>query len=168
MDVNGYDDSSMEQSKGFWNLQPLSGGVYFSAIRDAPGAYFNGDITYNRFLLNKGNAFDISTGIFKAPITGIYEFKFSGQQAGGRGGNLSGGTSLYIYVMRNGNLEFDIIDTSSKSDSIDHNIAFTFQLYVSTNDEIKLTVADDDWLWTGTGPDGRYRTYFSGELLFTE
>uniref|UniRef100_A0A674N3L4 Complement C1q tumor necrosis factor-related protein 4-like n=1 Tax=Takifugu rubripes TaxID=31033 RepID=A0A674N3L4_TAKRU len=56
-------------------------GVLFTAVLQTGGNVgpFQGDTTliFNRAITNVGEAYDISTGLFKAPDTGYYCFSFS-------------------------------------------------------------------------------------------
>uniref|UniRef100_A0A674M9D1 C1q domain-containing protein n=1 Tax=Takifugu rubripes TaxID=31033 RepID=A0A674M9D1_TAKRU len=64
-----------------WCLFPT--GVLFTAVLQTGGNVgpFQGDTTliFNRAITNVGEAYDISTGLFKAPVTGYYCFSFSYQ-----------------------------------------------------------------------------------------
>ncbi|TWW63528.1 complement C1q tumor necrosis factor-related protein 3-like [Takifugu flavidus] len=55
--------------------------VLFTAVLQTGGNVgpFQGDTTliFNRAITNVGEAYDISTGLFKAPVTGYYCFSFS-------------------------------------------------------------------------------------------
>jgi hypothetical protein len=56
--------------------------VYFEARRDAGGT--GGDpIRWNVVVLNKGGGYNPSTGLFTAPISGVYNISFSTHSAGG-------------------------------------------------------------------------------------
>lgn len=47
---------------------------------------------YRKEYVNQGNAFDTRTGIFKAPVSGVYQFFFSTQNGG------NGATDLWLVV----------------------------------------------------------------------
>lgn len=49
-------------------------------------------IIYRKVYVNQGRAFDSRTGIFRAPVSGVYQFFFSTQTAGG------GSTDLWLVV----------------------------------------------------------------------
>ena len=49
-------------------------------------------VTFERFLINIGNTFDLKTGTFTSPVDGLFEFGFSGSAWYG---------SLYIQVWHN-------------------------------------------------------------------
>jgi len=56
--------------------------VYFEARRDAGGT--GGDpIRWNVVVLNKGGGYNPSTGLFTAPISGVYNISFSTHSSGG-------------------------------------------------------------------------------------
>lgn len=52
--------------------------VAFHAYRLSPYNKVNTTVPYEKVFLNSGNALDIQTGEFKAPVKGIYSFYFSG------------------------------------------------------------------------------------------
>ena len=56
--------------------------VYFEARRNAGGS--GGDpIRWNVVVLNKGGGYNPSTGLFTAPISGVYNISFSTHSSGG-------------------------------------------------------------------------------------
>ena len=66
--------------------------VYFEARRDAGGT--GGDpIRWNVVVLNKGGGYNPSTGLFTAPISGVYNISFSAHSSGG---------SMDVRLTRNG------------------------------------------------------------------
>lgn len=50
--------------------------IFFSAYRTRPFMNDRSIITYNVLSVNEGGAMNASTGIFKAPLNGFYEFNF--------------------------------------------------------------------------------------------
>ena len=160
MEVDGYDDPAIEQRLGYWELSSYSQGeVYFSARKTDIGD-FTGKITFNEILINKGNGFTGTTGVFRAPTSGFYSFTISGRQ---NSHNNEG--ALYIDVLRNGSHEFYIVDTASNSEHGYYNaLSFTFQLYLSKNDYINLEVNPNDIMYASSS----YPMYFSGYLIYAE
>ena len=53
-------------------------GVYFNAGRTFPFSLIGHTINYDFVRLNIGNGLDASTGVFTAPVGGIYAFHFNG------------------------------------------------------------------------------------------
>ena len=53
--------------------------IYFSAYADE-GGEVTGKLRFPKMVTNLGGAFDGPTGIFTAPVKGVYTFSFSGQQ----------------------------------------------------------------------------------------
>ena len=73
----------MESLIGYINHSPISvqpQEYIFSAI--AKSGTISSYVTFEEFLVNNGNAFDLSTGIFTAPVSGAFEFAFSGNTEG--------------------------------------------------------------------------------------
>jgi len=85
--------------------------VYFEARRDAGGT--GGDpIRWNVVVLNKGGGYNPSTGLFTAPISGVYNISFSAHSQGGamnvrltrNGSEVDGGWSYVNAVSYNTSL----------------------------------------------------------------
>lgn len=53
--------------------------VGFTACHTLNATYhFNATVIYNKVISNMGNAYDAQTGVFEAPISGLYSFSFTG------------------------------------------------------------------------------------------
>jgi hypothetical protein len=57
--------------------------VYFEAHRDAANNTGGDPIRWNVVVLNKGGGYNPSTGLFTAPISGVYNISFSAHSSGG-------------------------------------------------------------------------------------
>ena len=66
------------KDKGFNLFQDIANPVLFSALKTSgvhhAGSYIN---SFTKFLSNHGNVFDLATGIFRAPRSGVFEFSAS-------------------------------------------------------------------------------------------
>ena len=133
MEKHGYDDNSIESLLGYISVSPEPSQIMFGAFA-APnpsqqitaGSY----ITFDQFWINNGNDFDLSTGSFKTPLNGSYEFSFSG--------NAYNTGYCYIQVLKNG---MEVNQFQSKS-SYYANMASTWILALDSGDEIRLKVRD--------------------------
>ena len=69
--------------------------IYFAAY-NTNGASAGNTVIWNELWISKGGGYDKSTGIFTAPLAGIYKFYYTLRQSGGAA------TSLYARVQLNG------------------------------------------------------------------
>ena len=154
-------DTNTESSKG--RIQALEDDkwnkIYFSAYNDGAGEV-TGLLKFPKIVVNLGNAFDGANGVFTAPVKGVYTFSFSGQQ----GTRVEGGdTEVEVYVKRNGEAEFAIMDDENSSgySQRNQNINSIFTLELDENDEITLAVDGSDYMFTDT----LRRLIFTGHLI---
>lgn len=153
--TDGYEDVTMESSIGYLDPRTLPGGVLFSAFLKFDTAAVNlgpGAITFNETTTNVGNSFDISTGIFKTPVDGTYQFTFS---------SITGSVSpsfAYVYVQKNGLNHLLIMEKNANG--IWNKFGQTWVMNLLTGDQIGLYVFD------GTIYIHYARqTIFTGELI---
>merc|ERR1712062_872149 len=78
-------------------LMILETKVIFNAVKHS-GGNFGGDITYDRLDVSIGGGFDIRSGVFVVPISGVYRLSFSAQSGSGKY------ESTYVRVMKNGSM----------------------------------------------------------------
>jgi hypothetical protein len=100
---DGYNGLEIETSLGYLDPRSLPGGVLFSAqifLTSQLGA--NQPIVFDTTILNIGDAFDQTTGMFTSPTTAVYQFMFAA--------NSYSGTDPYIDVHVNGEVVFQIMD----------------------------------------------------------
>ena len=76
--------------------------IYFSAYDDQ-GGDVTGQLKFPKVVTNLGSAFDASSGVFTAPVKGVYTFSFSGQQSSRTEG---GEYAIDVYVKKNGVTRF--------------------------------------------------------------
>jgi len=80
--------------------------------------------------LNEGNAFELASGTFTAPVSGIYHFQFSGVKKGIA-------TSLNIYLQLNGNHVGMAIASPGKTGSFD-TASLSASLRLKSGDKVRL------------------------------
>ena len=124
--------------------------VIFSAFNDNDADY-NGQITYNHLIVNKGDGMDISKGIFTSPVKGIYSFAFMATT----GADTS---DTNIFVRKNGELEIQIVDCS---DSSYKNLSGSWLLVLNQGDQVDLYVSGGHL--GGPGNNYKWYTIFSGQ-----
>ncbi|XP_010866218.4 complement C1q tumor necrosis factor-related protein 6-like [Esox lucius] len=129
--------------------------VIFSAAIGGSGAIgpFNQDTTliYRRIFTNIGSAYNPSTGVFVAPVQGVYHFTFFYHA----GGNLRN----EILLFKNEEQIAAAADHASEADTADNGgNAVSLQLVVGDRVYIRLTASTHVWDSIGV-------TTFSGFLL---
>uniref|UniRef100_A0A3B5R0E8 Cerebellin-1-like n=1 Tax=Xiphophorus maculatus TaxID=8083 RepID=A0A3B5R0E8_XIPMA len=114
---------------------------------------FNTDTTiiYRRLIINVGNAYNQHTGIFAAPVPGIYYFTFFYHAAGTQVVNLS--------LMKNNEIVVTTYDHKTSHDGADNggNAAF---LQLQQGDHVYVRMYANSHIWQTD-----YITTFSGVLL---
>ncbi|XP_043831209.1 complement C1q tumor necrosis factor-related protein 3 isoform X1 [Dromiciops gliroides] len=112
----------------------------------------NSGIIFSSVETNIGNFFDVMTGRFGAPVTGVYFFTFSMMKH-------EDVEEVYVYLMHNGNTVFSMYSYESKGKSD-----------TSSNTAVlKLAKGDEVWLRMGNGAlhgDHQRFSTFAGFLLF--
>ena len=113
---------------------------------------------FDNVVINNGNGYDSSSGVFRAPSNGIYSFQFSGQQS-----DSTGGVEFALHVQKNGAGLFYIEGTASNSAHYGYhnNVNYQWEVDMQEGDEINLRLVGDDTLYATSG----YRLYFSGQLI---
>ncbi|KAG2465673.1 complement C1q tumor necrosis factor-related protein 3-like isoform X2 [Polypterus senegalus] len=112
----------------------------------------NSGIIFSSVETNIGNVYDIMTGRFRAPVTGVYFFAFSMMKH-------EDVEEVYVYLMHNGNTVITLhsYEVKGKPDT-------------SGNSAVLKLVKDDEvWVRMGTGAlHGDHQRFcsFSGFLLF--
>ena len=151
MEKHGYDDNSIESLLGYINVSPQPSQLMFGAFTaPSPSQKITTGscITFDQFWVNNGNDFTLSTGEFKAPFNGTYEFSFSGNSYADR--------YCYIQVLKN---EEEVNEFLSDDPGY-QNLSSTWILVLEAGDKIRLKVRDGT-LYSDTH---MYRT-FLGKLL---
>ncbi|XP_037614189.1 complement C1q-like protein 3 [Sebastes umbrosus] len=114
---------------------------------------FNTDTTliYRTVISNIGNAYSPSTGIFVAPVAGVYYFTIFYHSGGQYEGHLS--------IHNNNNVIVTASDHSSSSDTADNGGNAVF-LQLQQGDQVYVRMKVNSWVW---GND--HATTFSGFLV---
>ena len=113
----------------FVNFQVLDTKVIFSAVKTS-GRNFQGNITYDNLVVNLGEGFDMGSGTFVVPTSGLYRLTFSAQSAREKYDFTS------VYVRKNGEDIFSIWDSNSEDDG--NNVSYTWMMHLTKNDRINL------------------------------
>jgi hypothetical protein len=145
-----YNDVNMETLIGYVDPRSLPGGVMFAVLNSGNGIIVNVDLTFNHVVSNVGNSMNPTTGIFKAPVLGTYQFSFSAV-TGSEGG------MSYVYVFKNGEEAMAIVEESKVVGR--NNFGQNWQMNLKTGDEIKLT------LYGTIFEDSVVHTVFIGQLV---
>uniref|UniRef100_A0A3P9JP39 C1q domain-containing protein n=1 Tax=Oryzias latipes TaxID=8090 RepID=A0A3P9JP39_ORYLA len=129
--------------------------VAFSARLAKGGVYgnFQDDITltFNAVITNFGNAYNPTTGMFTAPVKGLYYFTYFAH--GGRTGRIR------LQLKKDGTMVADIHIHPSQSNSAD-NAGNAVFLELEQGNQVYLTLVANSAIW-GQG----FATTFSGVLL---
>ncbi|CAM4533647.1 hypothetical protein PO909_025060 [Leuciscus waleckii] len=111
-------------------------------------------LVYNNTFTNIGNAYDTNTGIFTAPVKGVYFFIFVVFNAGGE--------STGVRLLKNDNFVVAASDNPPGRDTEDTTIN-SASLLLERGDRIYLQLMKTRRIYT----DSWKRNTFSGHLLFT-
>ncbi|KAM4808772.1 complement C1q tumor necrosis factor-related protein 3 isoform 2-T2 [Rhinophrynus dorsalis] len=144
-------NSGLKGEKGHPGIPPELQ-VAFMASMATHFSNINSGIIFSSVETNVGNFFDVMTGRFSAPVTGVYFFTFSMLKH-------EEVEDVYVYLMHNGNTIVSMYSYESKGK----------QDTSGNNAVLKLTKEDEVWLRMGTGAlHGDHQRYctFCGFLLF--
>ncbi|KAF4117545.1 cerebellin-1-like [Onychostoma macrolepis] len=111
-------------------------------------------LVYENALTNIGNVYDTNTGIFTAPVKGVYFFNFVVFNPHA----ISTGVSL----LKNGNFVVSATDNPPGIDTED-TACNSVSLILEQGDQIYIQLMENRRIYT----DGNRRNTFSGHLLFT-
>ncbi|KAK9979135.1 hypothetical protein ABG768_012579 [Culter alburnus] len=108
-------------------------------------------LEYKKVFSNVGNAYDSNTGIFTAPVKGVYYFRFYG--------HCQSGTTMAITLMKNGQTQCSVHSARPASNS---NASNGVVLTLEIGDKINTVLWKDAWVYD----DPASYTSFSGFLIF--
>ncbi|XP_052405130.1 cerebellin-2 [Carassius gibelio] len=130
------------------SLSAIGGVKYFGPHEEAT------TLVYENVLTNIGNAYDANTGIFTAPVKGVYFFNFVVFNPY----DISTGVRLF----KNGHFVVGATDNPPKQDTED-TTCNSVSLILEQGDRIYLQLIEKRRIYT----DALRRNTFSGHLLFT-
>ncbi|XP_073697501.1 cerebellin-2-like [Garra rufa] len=110
-------------------------------------------LVYKHVFTNIGNAYDTNTGIFTAPVKGVYFFNFVVFNAYE--------TATAVQLMKNGNLVLKASDNAPGTDTED-TTSNSVSLILEQGDKIHIELIETRRIYTDSGR----RNTFSGHLLF--
>jgi len=131
-------------------LNVLETKVIFSAVKSS-GGNFKGQITYDNLVVNLGEGFDMGSGTFVVPTSGLYRLTFSAQSAYEKYDYTT------VYVKKNGEGVFQIWDSNEEGDG--NNLSYTWMQYLNRGDSINLYSSNH--LYAGSDNP----VNFTGELI---
>ncbi|XP_048018943.1 complement component 1, q subcomponent-like 4 like [Megalobrama amblycephala] len=115
-----------------------------------PFSYYK-NLEYKKVFSNVGNAYDSNTGIFTAPVKGVYYFRFYG--------HCHGGTTMAITLLKNGQNQCSVHDWKPDSNG---NASNGVVLTLEIGDKINTVLWKDTWVYD----DPASYTSFSGFMIF--
>ena len=118
-------------------VQLLNTKVIFNAQKTRNNVA-SGYLTFNQVEINIGDGFNQSSGVFTAPIGGIYKMSFSGITGVAEN---SGSTSGWVNVHKNELSMFGIYDldnTYGEETYVGRNLAYTWMMKLIKGDKLKL------------------------------
>ena len=96
------------------------------------GVNFKGDITYDRLDVSIGGGFDIGSGVFVVPISGVYRLSFSAQSGAAKYDH------TYVRVRKNGSMILAIWDSNEGEKADGNNISYTWVMNLTQGDRVNL------------------------------
>jgi len=112
-----------------------------------------GVIPFELARLNEGNAFELASGTFTAPVSGTYHFQFSGIKD-------SGATSLAVYLKVNGNHVGMAVASGQTGHTFTTSLSASLRL--KAGDNVRLYNERDSVLHDNVD---EHATHFSGWLV---
>ncbi|XP_072534752.1 uncharacterized protein [Salminus brasiliensis] len=109
-------------------------------------------LVYKDVFTNIGNAYNPTTGIFTAPVRGVYQFRFSAHGGSGR--------HVTVVLQKNGD---HIAGTHAFQPGGNVSTSNGVSLLLEVGDVVCLKLRANTWVWD----DWFHHTTFSGEMLFS-
>lgn len=127
--------------------------VHFYVQRNSPFRKTSSDITWELARLNVGEAFNLASGIFTAPVPGIYHFQFSA---------VKDATVTYAYIILGVNgVGVCVAYTEPYANGSKDSLSLSASLRLKANDRVNLFNGFEGELYD----DVNHRTHFSGWLV---
>ncbi len=134
--------------------------VHFFVQREPSFSSLDIFIPFKRVVLNVGNAMSLVTGVFIAPVTGIYHFEFSGLTS----------DKLNVALRKNGP---DVALTAAEltftnGDSFYTSISLAASLQLNVGETVALYKNGDGTLYQGAYALNVPNTHFTGWLVVAD
>lgn len=111
-------------------------------------------LIYKHVFLNIGNAYDSNTGIFTAPVRGVYAFRVFSKAVG------SADKSVTAGLFKN---DQHIISTHAQQQDGFYSSSNGVSLLLEKNDQVKVNLYPERWIFDN---GEHHHSTFSGHLLF--
>jgi hypothetical protein len=132
---DGYNGLDIETSLGYLDPRSLPGGVLFSAQIFFTSRFdATQPIVFDKTILNIGDAFEPTTGMFTAPTNAVYQFMFSA--------NNYGSVYTYIEVHVNGEVVFQIKEVFSSGVSTGNKFGHNWSMNLNNGDTMQLILTN--------------------------
>ncbi|XP_052427772.1 complement C1q-like protein 2 [Carassius gibelio] len=108
-------------------------------------------LVYSKVFSNVGSAYDSNTGVFKAPIKGVYYFRFYA--------HCHSGTKMAVSLLKNGQTQCSVFSWKPVTNG---NASNGIVLQLESGDEMSTQLWENTWVYD----DANSYTSFSGFLIF--
>jgi len=136
------------------NIDVKTESIHFYVQRNTSFSTTNAVLPFELSHLNEGGAMDLVSGIFTAPVPGIYHFQFSALKA-------STATALWVYLQLNG-VNVGICETSEPGTGTYDGVSLSASFRLKANDRVNLyNYGSGGMLYD----DHNHDTHFTGWLV---
>jgi hypothetical protein len=154
---DGYNGLDIETSLGYLDPRSLPGGVLFSAQISLTSLIKpTQPIVFDKTILNIGDAFEPTTGMFTAPTNAVYQFMFSANTYG------SASYLTYIEVHVNGEVVFQIREDYPSGSSSGNKFGHNWSMNLNNGDTMQLILTNGR---LGYSSDYLYPIVLIGQLV---
>ena len=166
---DGYDDPLIETLIGYMNYMPTAEFVIFSAFKSSGGMHDGNYLQmFSGFNANHGDSFSLSSGIFKAPFKGTFQFSFAGKYETRNHDSDEVCVENGIHVMKNNELinTFTAYSAGAEYENyVNGYLTFDFSIDLEPNDEIRLKVKGTNNSGFSFESANDYHIVFSGKYI---